>query len=227
MKNRFKAIIFDMDGTIIETEHIWKHATAQLITSRGITMTPDLEQELAIRLAGLSSRECCLIIKELTGIADPVENLVVEKGAIANALYAHDIRLIHGFETFHQSLDSYNLKTGLATNASPQTVAVAEKTLNLSRFFGEHMYNIAHVNFNGKPSPDIYLHAAKQLDVDPQFCIAIEDSAHGIEAAQKAGMFCIGINSGNKPQLLKKADVIIDGYHQIDLPFIMDKLNNN
>ena len=220
-----KAIIFDMDGTIIETEHIWKYATATLLTSRGITITPELEHELSMRLAGLSSRECCIIIKELTNISDSVESLMLEKSKLANDVYEQGIRLIHGFQAFHTVAKSLNLKIGLATNVSAQTVAITNKKLNLTQFFGQHMYNISHVNFIGKPNPDIYLHAAQQLDVDPKHCIAIEDSAHGIQAAQKAGMFCIGINTSQKPELLQKANLIINGYHEIDLPNIMDKLN--
>src|SRR5579871_144484 len=68
----YKAIIFDMDGTIIETEHIWQYARNFLVTSRGIPLTPELEQELGQRCAGRSMRDCCAIIKELANIPDSI-----------------------------------------------------------------------------------------------------------------------------------------------------------
>ena len=95
--------------------------------------------------------------------------------------------------------------------------STTKKALPIEQLFGQHIYNITHVNNLGKPRPDIFLHAAKQLDIDPIACIVIEDSAHGIKAAKAAGMFCIGINTHGNPDQLKEADLIINGYHEIDL----------
>ena len=73
------------------------------------------------------------------------------------------------------------------------------------------------VNKVCKPNPDIFLHAAKSIGVDPKDCIVIEDSVHGIQAAKAAGMYCIAINTGNDRHLLGQADEIVDCYKQIDL----------
>jgi beta-phosphoglucomutase-like phosphatase (HAD superfamily) len=69
----------------------------------------------------------------------------------------------------------------------------------------------------------LYLHAAKQIDIAAELCVAIEDSAHGIRAAKGAGMFCIGINTSKNLDNLKEADFIIDTYHDIDLPRLLKK----
>lgn len=74
-----------------------------------------------------------------------------------------------------------------------------------------------------KPYPDLYLHAAAQLGIDPEECIAIEDSATGLAAAKSAGMFCIGINTAKKPETLSEAHMIIDTYDQIDLLNLLKK----
>lgn len=218
----YKAIIFDMDGTIIETNHIWTAVTHKLITSRGGIVTPELAQTLSVRLSGLSAPECCAIIKELTGIPGTIEELLEEKSLNAHDAFEEGIRFIEGFVPFHQELKERNLKSGLATNASNTTVSITNKKLNLEQFFGEHLYNLSHVNSVGKPNLAIYLHAAKQLQVDPLQCIAIEDSAHGIQAAKNAGMFCIGINTSRKPELLSMADIIIDSYDEINLNKILE-----
>ena len=66
------------------------------------------------------------------------------------------------------------------------------------------------------------MHTAKQLDLDPSECIAIEDSFHGIQAARSAGMLCIGINTAKKPELIKNSHFIIDGYDEIRLEELLE-----
>ena len=85
------------------------------------------------------------------------------------------------------------------------------------------MYTISHVNNKGKPDPAVYLHAANKIDENPQHCIAIEDSAHGIKAAQDAGMFCIGFNGANLAQQVKNAHLIVRAFHEIDLHALVQK----
>ena len=131
------------------------------------------------------------------------------------------MRFIPGFVQFHQQLAPHNLKSGIATNASKETAELTDKILNLRQFFGEHIYNVSHVNFANKPDPALYLHAAQKLCVDPLECIAIEDSTHGVTAAKGAGMYCIGINTARNHQALQQADIIVDHYNQIDLPKLL------
>jgi len=210
-----------MDGTIIDTEHIWREATHWLLTSRGITVTPDLEQELSKRLNGLAMTPCVKIIKELANLDEDVEQLVKQKSEKANELYAQGVRFINGFLDFHKRAIAHNLKVGIATNADDHTVRITNEKLDLSRLFGDHIYNITHVNYLHKPNPALYLHAATKLAIDAQECIAIEDSTNGIRAARDAGMFCIGINTSRKPERLSESHMIINHYEEIDLPSLL------
>lgn len=220
---KYKAIIFDMDGTIIDTEQIWKEATRQLLKNRGIEYSKEHEAELGPQLAGGGMKQGCMLIKMAMNLDDDVHTLMSEKSAIACKLYEQEVRYMNGFLEFIKEIQKHNLKVGLATNADDNTLKVTEESLQLSMHFGKHMYNVSHVNHQAKPHPALYLHAAQQLEVDPEHCIAIEDSAHGIRAAKAAQMFCIGYNSSRDPHQLKESDLIVDEYHHIDLEILLGK----
>ena len=214
---KYKAVIFDMDGTVVDTGTIWDQATRTVIQNRGVTISPELNIELKNKLNGLALPQSCLVIKELTNCPKSIEEIMQEKTAIALSLYQQGVNLIHGFTDLHAKIKELNLKIGLATNANDATLAETKRALKLEQFFGIHLYGISHVNMIGKPNPAIYLYAAEQLEVAAHECIAIEDSAHGIKAAKAAGMLCIGITTSKNPLQTQEADLIIDNYHELDI----------
>lgn len=214
---RYKAIIFDMDGTIVHTEHLWAQATCKLFENRGHQLTDLQKETLACQLIGSGLPHSCQIIKDMLGTADSIEIIMKEKLVLADQLYEQGISFVDGFLEFHQKVISIPLHVGVATNATMHTVARTECSLNLSHYFGQHIYTINHVHNQGKPNPAIYLYAAAQLGVAPEDCIAIEDSSHGIMAAKAAGMLSIGINTSKKPDQIKEAHVRVDRYDQIEL----------
>lgn len=213
---KYKALIFDMDGTITKTEQLWQKASMHLIAQKNRATTPEQETELKEQLHGRALQDSCFLIKQVMNLDDHLEDLIQEKLKIALELYETDLEFIEGFESFHAKVLSLQLKMAVATNAGQSGVHATNKALNLQKFFGEHIYNVSHVN-NPKPHPELYLHAADQIAVDPKLCIAIEDSAPGITAAKEAGMFCIGINTGKKPEKLQHAHLVVDRYDEIDL----------
>ena len=219
---KYKAIIFDMDGTIIDTEHIWANANRTVLERRGIILTPENQEWLARELAGRGITQCCQFIKDTYQLQGDLAALVQEKSIYAKQLYEESIAFIEGFQEFHRSVLEHHLLTGLATNADDLTFHTARKKLALERFFGNHMYNISCVDNRYKPDPAIYLHASDALGVVPQECIAIEDSAAGVRAAQAAGMFCIGINTAKNPEQLQEAHHIVDRYEEINLKKLLE-----
>lgn len=214
---KFKAVIFDMDGTIVDTEWLWKEADKYMLEKRDIPVTQSLEKKLQEELIGCTLRESCERLRHMMQLADSIDTLCHEKRTHVCELYQKGVCFIDGFSTFHKKALTYNLKTGLATNTDGTILAFIKKALKLETFFGTHIYDPSHVNYKAKPHPDIYLHAAQQLGVEPCECIVIEDSAFGIQAARDAGMFCIGINTAKTPELLRQAHIIINHYDEIQL----------
>jgi HAD superfamily hydrolase (TIGR01509 family) len=214
---KYKAIIFDMDGTITDSEHIWQKATKDLIINRGGELSEELAIELEKELKGMILQKSCAIIKDKMNFDHDVEDLIAEKKKRALDLLREGLLFIDGFETFHKKVIGEQLMVGIATNADDHTLDISKQTLTLDKYFGDHIYNISHVDNKGKPDPDLYLHVAKKLGIAPEYCIAFEDSAHGVKAAKRAGMFCVGINTAKDRDALHESDLIVDHYDEIEM----------
>jgi len=214
---KYSAIIFDLDGTIIDSEHIWKRATVCMLKSKGVHLTDDVKKELQEKCHGIGIIESGKLIKQYFNLKESPQELVDAQNVFAIKSYQEEIKLIDGFLPFYKKIEKLNIKKGVATNADAKSVLLADNKFNLKQYFGSHIYCVDDVNNVCKPEPDVYLLAAKKLKVNPEKCITIEDSKLGIQAAKKAGMFCIGINTGKNRKALVQADFVVDTYEEIDL----------
>ena len=213
---KYKAILFDLDGTIIHTERFWQEATVQLMNKKP-DACPILKQELSQKLIGRAIHESCQLIKDELNLLESIEELMLEKETHALNLYKNQITYLKGFEDFFQEAMNHGLKTAIATNSTQKTLHAANEESKLHTFFGEHMYSIAAVGNKAKPNPDIFLYAAEKLQIDPAECLVIEDSITGVRAAKAANMFCVRILSKENPHRESLADITVQEYCEIDL----------
>jgi len=213
-----KAVIFDMDGTIINTDHIWKYSNGPILDSHAPHFTKAEKDAFINKFSEMTIYDIWKSLHSVCSVEISMDQIIVENIKHLHVRYETEkIEFIPHFKKFHKKVTKRGLKSAIATNSQQNTMDVVLKRVPLQKHFGEHIYNADHVNQVYKPAPDVYLHAAKMIGVDPCDCIVIEDSGSGIKAAKAAGMYCIGINTGKNRELLHQADEIVDCYTEIDL----------
>ena len=212
IKKNIKAIIFDLDGTILKTEHIWDNVVFDFLKEKGITEFSKEHKEMFLSLSGVGLVEACTKVKEVFSLPDTVEDILSQKISLANKHFAKRMEFIDGFENFHKKLKTAEIGTSVATNAHPDNLSKIVETMNFKQFFGENIYCISHVGNKGKPDPALFLHAAEKLGVRTDQCVVFEDSSYGFQAAKAAGMKCIAIKNHMNDKHIDQAHDAIESY---------------
>lgn len=216
IKVKIKAIIFDMDGTIIKTDHIWDKVTHEVLSKKGLAFIPEEKKAFYDSLTGMGLQHAAKALKQHFDLEETVEDIMNQKIMLANVHFSQQLEYIEGFETFHKKLQDHAIPTGIATNSHPDNLQTIVDVMKFERFFGKNIYSMAHVNFKAKPDPALFLHTAEMLGVKPEECIVFEDSIHGFNAAKAAGMKCIAIKNKNNANLLDLVDTSIDSYDEAE-----------
>lgn len=215
LKNKLKAVIFDMDGTIIQTDHIWGEVEREQLHELGIRAFSQYDMQFLASLSGMSTKFASKALKNHFGLhGSNSEAMTVRTMELANEHFKRGVQFIPGFENFHEKLRETGIPSGIGTNALPINLTPLRESMQFHRFFGEHIYCIADVNFVPKPDPTLFLFVAKQLGVKPEECIVFEDSIYGFQAAKAAGMKCIAVKGPNNHHLLEHAQAAIDSYDE-------------
>ena len=185
---KFGAIIFDMDGLLVDSEPVWQEVEVELIESRGYEYKPEV-RDLGI---GMRVDEFAAILQrhypKLGDSPAAIEAAITERMI---ALPAERIQARPGAEAIIRYAAERNIPRAIASSSSQ---VIIEHFLRLmgwdslipNRYSAEYMPR-------GKPAPDIYLHAAERLGIPPQRCVALEDSRLGTQAALAAGMTCFTV----------------------------------
>jgi beta-phosphoglucomutase-like phosphatase (HAD superfamily) len=216
VKTKIKAIIFDMDGTIIHTEALWRQVNLALLKKYGITEFSEEHDMLFKSFSGMSMTGVATIMKDYFNLPDSVETLVLTKLDLANELFDQHIDFIDGFELFHAKLQTLDIPMSIATNAMPANLLPIAKKFEFHKLFGGNVFSQADVNYRPKPDPALFLYAAAMLGVKPEECLVFEDSIPGFQAARAAGMKCIAIKNELNAHVLDTVHDAITNYHEAE-----------
>jgi beta-phosphoglucomutase len=206
-------LLFDGEGVVIDSEKLWDRGQEEFLRRRGAIYDREKVKHL---LAGRSMVEGVRVLQQEYGFDGDPDALAQERIAIVQDLFRSEVDFVPGFREFFQHLPS-NFKTAIATMMPKPLLDIVVTRLKLSDLFGEHIYCPDSDSLPSKPAPDLFLYAARQLESLPTECIVIEDSPLGIEAARRAGMYCIGIATTFSPERLTNADRVVKSFGEIDL----------
>ena len=200
------AVVFDLDGLLLDTEQVWDEVREGLVRERGGRWHDRAQADMM----GMSSREWSVYLHEDLGLAEPPEELnriVVER---MEERYRRQLPLIDGaVEAVRRLAERWPL--GLASSSNRPLIDLALDEMGVAELFRATVSS-EEVE-RGKPAPDVYLEAARRLDVSPESAVAVEDSASGIRSAKAAGMGVIAIPNAHFPppaDVLELADVRLE-----------------
>jgi len=185
---KFKAIFFDMDGIIIDSEIYWEKIEKEYARSRGIKYTAAYHR----RIMALSQEELAKVLRSKYNLQESVNQIIAERDKIALEIYKKKAKLLPGFLSLIKKIKG-NYKIALVTSSPFEWINPILRRFKLRSFFGEIISAQEIHNFQGKPHPAIYLSAAKRLKISPSDCLVFEDSINGVKAAKAAGMYCVAV----------------------------------
>jgi len=177
-----KAIIFDMDGVMIQSEPLWEKTERILLRRRSIDYNPTYRD----KIVGLNQKDSAGLLKETFGLPETIEEIIAERVEILISLYEEELELVPGLVPLLEELKRKEFLLALASSSPLRVINFVLDRFSLNEFFSVVVSGDS-IEF-GKPHPHIYLHTAKKLGVPPEKCLVIEDSINGVKSAKKAGM---------------------------------------
>lgn len=207
--NKFKAVIFDMNGIIINDEHIHETAFKKTIKPYGV----DLDHKTYLECcAGKTDRSGYEEIATRFSVNLPIENLLSQKSQIYLSLFPANKKSYPGvIELIHTLFKDYIL--ALTSSSSKDEVDLVTKEFGIKNLF--KVIVTGNDVIKGKPDPEPYLITVKKLGFKPNECVVIEDSRNGVLAGKAAGMYVVAITTTHKSEDLNMADKIINNFEQV------------
>ena len=212
------AVIFDLDGVLVDSESVWDSVREQLTRESGGRWHDHAQRDMM----GMSSLEWSRYMHETMGVPMPPDEISRLVVARLEDRYRRDLPLLSGaVETVRDLAGAWPL--GLASSSNRPIIDLVLDLTSLTDCFAATVSS-EEVE-RGKPAPDVYLEAARRLDVEPAACAAIEDSTNGIRAGKAAGMLVAVVPRPDFPpahDALELADVVLDSL--VELPAALDRL---
>lgn len=213
MLENIKAVIFDLDGTLVDSMGIWKQIDIEYLAKYNIALPDDLQSSIE----GMSFTETANYFKERFQIPEEIHEIKATWNEMTYKKYKNEVPLKEGTREFLNLLKSRGIKMGIATSNSRELVEVVIKSLQIDSFF-DAVHTSCEVE-KGKPSPDIYLLVSEKLGVAPTECLVFEDVPQGIMAGKNAGMKVCAVDDEYSRALeeekRKLADYFIESFQEL------------
>ncbi len=213
MLRNIHSIIFDLDGTLVDSMWVWDEIDIEFLSKRGLSLPPTYQKEIE----GMSFTETAIYTKELFQLPESVEELKGIWNQMALDKYAKEVPLKSGVKRFLNYCKENKISMGIATSNSKELVEVVEKAHALSDYIQVIVTSCEVAK--GKPAPDVYLEVARRLQTNPEHCLVFEDVPMGILAGKNAGMkVCAVKDAFSEDQQREKkelADYYISSYEDI------------
>jgi len=207
-----KAVIFDMDGVIAETEHAHIGAEKQTMLKYGIEISEDELHEYT----GTTAKVMFAGLIKKYKLDTTFDRIFKEKEEILFKLLEENVQPTRGVIDLLRQLKKMKVKLAVASSSHKRMIEYVLKKLKIIDLF-DSIVGAEDID-RSKPDPEIFLISAKRLNVNPEECIVVEDSKLGVEAAKKAGMKCLGyVNPSSGKQDLSKADFVADDFCKLDI----------
>ena len=214
---RRRAVLWDMDGTIVNSLPFHKLAWIETFKNRGKNFTDEdfkwangrRNEEIIPHFMGKMSLE------EVKAIAD-------EKEATFRRFVKENIKALPGVVELIQSLAAAKIQLALVSSTPKENIELITEKLGIKKYFS--LFINGHDVKEGKPSPQAFLLAAKKLGVAPKNCVVMEDAVVGVQAAKRAGMHCIAIANTYTRKDLSVADIGVDSLAEITMKTIEELL---
>lgn len=213
MLEGIKAVIFDLDGTLVDSMWMWKDIDIEFLGKYGYELPSNLQSEIE----GMSFSETAEYFKNRFNLNISLDEIKAEWNQMAWNKYLNEVPLKEGVEDFLRYLKSNHIKAGIATSNSRELVNLIIESHGVKDYF-DSVRTSCEVE-RGKPAPDIYLLVAKDLGVEVDQCLVFEDVIQGIMAGKNAGMkVCAVYDHFSKEVTMQKkelSDYYIESFYEI------------
>ncbi|MFC0507663.1 HAD family hydrolase [Micromonospora costi] len=214
------AVIFDLDGVIVDSEPVWEEVRRAYVATHGGTWQPDSQR----RLMGMSTGEWARYLSDELGVARTPEQVATEVVDEMTRRYAARVPLIDDADQVVRRVAA-RWPLGLASSSPTRLIAATLAATGLTDTFRATLST--EETARGKPAPDVYLAVAERLGVDPTRCAAVEDSSNGVRSAAAAGMRVVAIPHGSYPldeDATQLAAVTLGSVHELT-PEVVERLD--
>lgn len=204
--DNIEAVIFDMDGTLIDSMSIWKQIDIEHFAMYGKELPENLQSEIE----GMSFYQTAEYIKEKYDFPETIEEMVELWNQMARKKYAEEVPFKKGAKQFLELCKSKGMKLGIATSNSRFLYDAVSEHLGFDEYFDCVLTGTEVLN--GKPAPDVYLKVAENLSVSPQNCLVFEDIIKGIMAGHNAGMKVVAVDDDYSKATTEEKKKMADYY---------------